>query len=115
LADGWNIPYVSPETFARKLAIVRQHAPDPDRIVTGVNVGLVLSEHDADAQLQRRFGAAAESVKQGTLHGSVGEVVEKVGRYQQAGADWINLGLRAPFDLDALERFVTEVVPQVRG
>jgi alkanesulfonate monooxygenase SsuD/methylene tetrahydromethanopterin reductase-like flavin-dependent oxidoreductase (luciferase family) len=112
LADGWNIAYASPEDFARKLAIVRQHAPAPDRMVSGVNVGLVFAEKDADEELQRRYGLAADSVKQGTLYGSVSEIVEKVGRYQDAGADWINLGLRAPFDFAALERFATEVVPQ---
>jgi alkanesulfonate monooxygenase SsuD/methylene tetrahydromethanopterin reductase-like flavin-dependent oxidoreductase (luciferase family) len=112
LADGWNVAYVSPEMFRRKLAIVRQHAPDPDRIVTGVNVGLVFAGRDADEELRRRYGAAAQFVKEGTLYGSVDEVVEKVGRYREAGADWVNLGLRAPFDFDALERFATVVAPQ---
>ncbi len=114
LADGWNVAYVSPEAFAQKLAIVQEHAPFPDRLVTGVNVGLVFADRDADEELRRRFGAAAEFVKAGSLHGSVDQIVDKIGRYQAAGADWINLGLRAPFDLDAVERFATEVVPQTR-
>jgi alkanesulfonate monooxygenase SsuD/methylene tetrahydromethanopterin reductase-like flavin-dependent oxidoreductase (luciferase family) len=113
LADGWNVPYVSPESFGRKLAIVREHAPAPERIATGVNVGLVFAERDADAELERRFGAAADLVKLGTLYGSVGQIVEKISRYRGAGADWINLGLRAPFDLGGLERFATEVIPQL--
>ena len=29
LADGWNIAFVSPEDFARKRAIVMEHAPAP--------------------------------------------------------------------------------------
>jgi alkanesulfonate monooxygenase SsuD/methylene tetrahydromethanopterin reductase-like flavin-dependent oxidoreductase (luciferase family) len=112
LADGWNVPYVSPEAFARKLAIVRQHTTGPRRIVTGVNVGLVFADKNADEELRRRYGPAVDFIKEGSLHGSVGEVVDKVGRYQEAGADWINLGLRAPFDFEALERFATQVVPQ---
>jgi alkanesulfonate monooxygenase SsuD/methylene tetrahydromethanopterin reductase-like flavin-dependent oxidoreductase (luciferase family) len=106
------VAYVSPEAFGHKLGIVREHAQAPERIVTGVNVGLVFADRDADEELSRRYGAAAEYVKQGSLYGSVDEVVDKVGRYRQAGADWINLGLRAPFDFAALERFATEVVPQ---
>jgi alkanesulfonate monooxygenase SsuD/methylene tetrahydromethanopterin reductase-like flavin-dependent oxidoreductase (luciferase family) len=113
LADGWNIAYVSPEEFRRKLAIVHDHSPAPEHLVTGVNVGLVFADRDADAELQRRYGDAAHHVKDGTLYGTVGEIVDKIGRYQQAGADWINLGVRAPFDFDALERFATDVVPQV--
>ena len=31
--------------------------------------------------------------------------------YVDAGADWVILALRAPFDLDALERFAVEVAP----
>jgi alkanesulfonate monooxygenase SsuD/methylene tetrahydromethanopterin reductase-like flavin-dependent oxidoreductase (luciferase family) len=112
LADGWNVAYVSPEQFSRKLAIVRQHAPAPESIVTGVNVGLVFADKDADEELRRRYGDAADRVKEGTLYGSVDEIVDKIGRYRDAGADWINVGIRAPFDLAALERFATEVVPQ---
>jgi alkanesulfonate monooxygenase SsuD/methylene tetrahydromethanopterin reductase-like flavin-dependent oxidoreductase (luciferase family) len=115
LADAWNVPYVSPEAFARKLDIVREHAPDPARIVTGINVGLVFADRDADEELRRRYGAGAEYVKGGTLYGSVDEIIDKIGRYQDAGADWINLGLRAPFDYAAIERFVTDVLPRVEN
>jgi alkanesulfonate monooxygenase SsuD/methylene tetrahydromethanopterin reductase-like flavin-dependent oxidoreductase (luciferase family) len=112
LADGWNIAYVSPEAFGRKLEIVRQHSAHPDRLVTGVNVGLVFAEKNADEELKLRYGDAADLVKEGTLYGSVEQIVDKIGRYRQAGVDWINLGLRAPFDLAALRRFATEVIPQ---
>jgi alkanesulfonate monooxygenase SsuD/methylene tetrahydromethanopterin reductase-like flavin-dependent oxidoreductase (luciferase family) len=112
LADGWNIAYVSPEAFARKLEIVQRHSAHPERIVTGVNVGLVFAEKNADEELKLRYGDAADLVKEGTLYGSVEQILDKIGRYQQAGADWINLGLRAPFDLAALGRFATEVIPR---
>lgn len=113
LADAWNTPYVSPEDFARKRAIVLEHAPAPERFVTGVNLGLVFAESDVDEELRRRFGATAPYIKPGTLCGSVAEIVDRIGQYQAVGADWINLGLRAPFDLAAIERFATEVLPQV--
>jgi alkanesulfonate monooxygenase SsuD/methylene tetrahydromethanopterin reductase-like flavin-dependent oxidoreductase (luciferase family) len=112
LADGWNIAYVSPEAFAPKLEIVQRHSAHPDRLVTGVNVGLVFAEKNADEELKIRYGDAADLVKEGTLYGSVEQIVDKIGRYQQAGVDWINLGLRAPFDLAALQRFATEVIPR---
>ena len=39
------------------------------------------------------------------LKGSDEEIIDRIGQYVDAGADQVNLALRAPFDLDALERF----------
>ncbi len=39
------------------------------------------------------------------LTGSDAEVIDRIGQYVAAGAEQINLALRAPFDRDALERF----------
>jgi alkanesulfonate monooxygenase SsuD/methylene tetrahydromethanopterin reductase-like flavin-dependent oxidoreductase (luciferase family) len=114
LGDGWNVAVVSPEDVARKRSVVMQHAPRPQHMKVGVNVGLVFTEGDPDRELNRRWGESADFVRAGTLYGSVNQVADKVGRYQEAGADWINIAMRAPFDLQALERFSTEVIPQLR-
>ena len=47
----------------------------------------------------------APRVRPGVLGGSVQEVVDRVGEYVAAGAGQVNLALRAPFDVDALEQF----------
>ena len=39
------------------------------------------------------------------LGGSVDEVVDRIRQYVDAGADQVNIALRAPFDLDSLEMF----------
>ena len=114
LADGWNVAYTAPEDFKRKLAIVREHEQRPTPIVTGTNVGFVPTEGDVDDELRQRFGDYGPMVKMSAVAGTSAAMVEQIGRYQEAGAEWINLGLRAPFDLGALERFATEVLPQVR-
>ena len=44
-------------------------------------------------------------MRPGVLSGSVDQVVDRIGEYVDAGADQVNLALRAPFDVDALERF----------
>jgi len=31
-------------------------------------------------------------------------VIDTIGRYVEAGADQVNIALRAPFDLDAIDR-----------
>ena len=58
-----------------------------------------------EESLRGQFGGMADFVRPGVLSGSVDEVVERVGEYVEAGADQVNLALRAPFDVDALEQF----------
>ncbi len=106
-ADGWNAPFVSPETFAAKKAVLRRHCEeigrDPGEIMCAVNVGLAWTEDS----LRQQFGHITEFVRPGVLTGSIDQVADSVGEYVAAGADQINLALRAPFDVDALERFST--------
>lgn len=109
LADGWNVPFVSPETFAAKRDVLHRHCDavgrDPAAIRTAVNVGLCWTEE----QLQRQFGRIAEVVRPGVLGGTDAEVADKVAAYEAAGADQVNLSMRAPWDLDGLERFAAAV------
>jgi len=64
-------------------------------------VGLAYSE----ANLQQQFGAISDLVRPGVLTGSDDEIMARIGEYVAAGADQVNIALRAPFDLDAIERF----------
>lgn len=104
-ADGWNVPFVSPDTFAHKSGVLDQHCAtvgrDPGEIRRAVNVGLAFS----DASLRQQFGALADMVRPGVLTGSDQQIVDRIGEYVAAGAHQVNLALRAPFDLEALERF----------
>jgi len=114
-ADGWNVPFIPPDEWARKSKVLDEHCAtvgrDPAEIVKTVNVGMAFTEEE----LTRQFGRMASYVKPGVLSGSVQEMVDKVGGYVEAGAQWVILAMRAPFDRDGLERFATEVVPAVRG
>jgi alkanesulfonate monooxygenase SsuD/methylene tetrahydromethanopterin reductase-like flavin-dependent oxidoreductase (luciferase family) len=98
---------VAPETFAAKRAVLHRHCADigrdPSEIVCAVNVGLAWDEEG----LRRQFGAISDFVRPGVLSGSVDEVVDRIGEYATAGADQVNLALRAPFEVDALEQFAT--------
>lgn len=106
-ADGWNIPFVSPEKFAQKLAVLHQHCADvgrdPSEIRCAVNVGLAWTKDSLKAQ----FGRLARAVQPGVLSGSDDEVIDRINQYVEAGADQVNLALRAPFDVEALDRFST--------
>ena len=66
-----------------------------------------------DDALRTQFGKLAEFVRPGVLTGSVAEMVDRVGAYADAGADWVILAIRAPFDRDGLEQFAADVLPQL--
>lgn len=110
-ADGWNIPYVAPETFAHKSRVLDEHCArlgrEPSDIVRTVNVGLARSEEDLVAQ----FGAIAEGARPGVLMGSPQEMIDTVGRFRDAGAQQVNLAMRAPFDREGLEFFAERILP----
>jgi F420-dependent oxidoreductase-like protein len=104
-ADGWNAPYLSPDAFAAKRAVLHEHCDavgrDPSEIRCAVNVGLAFTEDS----LTRQFGKLATVVRDGVLSGSDDEIVDRIGSYVAAGADQLNIACRAPFDVEALERF----------
>jgi F420-dependent oxidoreductase-like protein len=108
-ADGWNVPFVSPEQFAHKRQVLHDHCGgvdrDPDTITCTVNVGAAADE----AALLAQFGNIAEIVRAGVLVGSPEQMVDQVGRYTEVGVDQINLAMRAPWDLAVLER-IAEVM-----
>jgi F420-dependent oxidoreductase-like protein len=114
-ADGWNVPFIAPEEWARKANVLDEHCAAVGReakeITKTVNVGMAFT----DEELKRQFGPMANYVKPGVLSGSVQEMVDKVGAYVAAGAEQVILAMRAPFDRDGLERFAAEVMPAVRG
>ena len=112
-ADGWNVPFIAPDAWAHKSGVLDTHCErlgrDPATIERGVNVGMAFD----DESLRAQFGQLAEFFRPGVLTGSVAEMVDRVGAYVDAGADWVILAMRAPFDHDGLERFATEVLPQL--
>jgi F420-dependent oxidoreductase-like protein len=114
-ADGWNIPFVAPDAYRHKVEVLHAHCEregrDPDDITKSVNLTLAWREED----LRSRFGDMTDWVRASALTGSTQEVVDRIGMYGDAGAEWVNLALRAPFDVDGLDRFATEVLPQLSG
>jgi F420-dependent oxidoreductase-like protein len=104
LADGWNVPFVDPATFGHKREVLQRHCEaigrDPSEIRCAVNVGLAWD----DASLRQQFGGIAEAVRPGVLGGSDQEALDRIAEYVKEGADQVNIALRAPWDVEALER-----------
>ncbi len=122
-ADGWNSAYISPKTFARLNANLTAECEkigrDPATLERSTNVMFLLSvDAAAEARLRReldeQWGERAAAVAQGALTGTPEQAVEKILAYHEAGADGLNVALRAPWDDDALAAYLEVVVPAVR-
>ncbi len=83
-ADGWNVPFISPDEFARKNGVLDEHCAnagrDPSQIKRAINTGLAFTE----ASLQQQFGAIAEFVRPGVLTGSDEQVLDAIERLSVA-------------------------------
>jgi F420-dependent oxidoreductase-like protein len=103
-ADGWNVPFVSPSVFAAKRAVLHEWCSevgrDPSEIRCAVNVGYARDEDD----MAEQFANLRMAVAPGVLVGGAAQVAERVQEYVEAGADQVNLALRAPWDRGRLEQ-----------
>jgi F420-dependent oxidoreductase-like protein len=113
-ADGWNVPFLPPDEYARKIGVLDDHCEregrDPATITRAVNVGLAWDEQSLEAQ----FADLARFLRSGVLMGSAQEIVDRIGAYGDAGAEWVIVAIRAPFDVDGLDRLAGEVLPAFR-
>ncbi len=121
-ADGWNIAYVPPEVYRRKIEVLDQWCEkvgrDPKTIMRSINTGFYLGTDKKSAArgLDRMAedGFNVERTGPGMLCGLVSEAVEQIGTFQRAGVTQMNIAFRPPFDFDAYQAFIEEVVPKFR-
>ncbi len=114
-ADEYNVPFASLEDTVAAFDRVREAS-----VVTGRSLVLSTAQTIAvgrdDAEVARRaeaIGQAPHLVRRNGLGGTVGEVVDKLGRYAEAGASRAYLQMFDLSDLDHLELIASEVLPQV--
>ena len=103
-ADGFNMPYVDPNTAADRLerlkAACDKHGRDFDRIDTSVNLGFYMNS-------DRKPDIAPE----GSITGGVQEAVDLIGQFKDVGIKGINIAFRPPVDWDNLQRYIEDVMP----
>ncbi len=123
-ADGWNVPYISPEEFSRLSGILddrcRDASRDPKSVRRAINLTFNLrsTQAEADAEIEKLKGAWGPTfnrVSAGALLGTPADAVDRIRAYVAAGAQDVNIALRAPWDADALRAYLTEVVPALRA
>lgn len=123
-ADGWNLAYMSPEVFRHKNQVLddwcEREDRDPATLARTVNVGFYLKNDASAAETERRrffaqWGPMARLMEGGMLFGTPKAAIERVGQYFNAGATRVTIALRAPFDWDALQSYVEEILPAFNG
>jgi alkanesulfonate monooxygenase SsuD/methylene tetrahydromethanopterin reductase-like flavin-dependent oxidoreductase (luciferase family) len=121
LADGWNAPYVGASTFRELNGVLDDWCSAvgrrPSDVERSVNLMYTLGADDpatVRANLEKQWGELAGVVRQGSLIGRPGDVMEQVAPYVEAGAQLVNVVIRPPWEQDVLEAYITEVVPAMR-
>jgi alkanesulfonate monooxygenase SsuD/methylene tetrahydromethanopterin reductase-like flavin-dependent oxidoreductase (luciferase family) len=123
-ADGWNAAYASPQEFKRLGKVLDDWCHKEDRDPKTVRRAINLSFHlvtDAkdvprmEAELKKAWGPASERMASGALFGTVAQAAERLEAYRAAGADLVTIALRAPWDQPALDGYLNEVVPKLKG
>ncbi|MEV7447873.1 LLM class F420-dependent oxidoreductase [Streptomyces nigra] len=117
-ADEFNMPFASVEDserqFGRVRDAVREAGRRPEDLV--YSNALVVCVGKDDQEVARRaaaIGREVDELKENGLAGSPAEVVEKIGRYQEAGSQRIYLQVLDLHDLDHLELISAEVQSQL--
>lgn len=104
-ADGFNLPYLSPEKVSYRLNRLRDACEaekrDPLELETSVNVRFCMNEDE-----EIPAGLAA-----GSLTGSVSQVTDRIAAYEASGIGGLNLAFRPPIRWDQVEMFIEEVMP----
>ena len=116
-ATGWNAAYISADEFRRLNGVLDRHCEsvgrDPAAIERSNNLMFDLGKDEA--ALAEQWGDMWERVAGGSLNGSADQASERILAFRDAGADLVNVALRAPVAPDLLEQYLTEIAPALRS
>jgi len=123
-ADGWNAAYASPAEFARLSKVLDQWCEKENRDPATVRRAINLSFHvfvdpkraeQAEGELRKAWGPVAPRMVSGSLLGTPDRARETLAAFVAAGATEINVALRAPWDPEALDLYLDDIVPAIKG
>ena len=119
-ADGWNAAYLPPDEFSRVNDVLNHwcedEGRDPGSLKRAANItfNMGLTEKDLERQrqvLQEDWGDMADRIAGGSLLCTPDHAVARILEYVEAGADEINIALRAPWDEETLDAYLETVMP----
>jgi F420-dependent oxidoreductase-like protein len=117
-ADEFNLPFVDEATTETQFARVREacEAQDRDPATMTWSNALVLCVGADEAELDRRaaaIGREKSDLRENGLAGTPQEVLDKIGRYADLGAQRLYLQVLDLADLDHLALVARDVMPHV--
>ncbi len=122
-ADGWNAAYTTVAHFSHLNGVLDQWCEkqnrDPASLKRSINLTFNLGTTAAEVEQERQalraaWGPAAERIEGGALLCTPEQAVERIKAYEAAGADMVNIALRAPWHDQALDAYIEEVMPALR-
>ena len=118
-ADEYNIPFatveVSVAAFGRVREACQEAGRDPGSLRYSAAQTVCCGRDGAElARRAQAIGQQVDDLRRGGLAGSPAEIVDKLGRFADAGATRAYLQVLDLHDLDHLELIAAEVMPQVR-
>jgi F420-dependent oxidoreductase-like protein len=113
-ADEFNVPFASAGDSARQFARVREAAEeigrDPGDLICSNALVACVGRDDAEvARRARAIGREPAELRENGLAGSPAEVVDRIGRFAEAGASRVYLQILDLHDLDHLELIADQV------
>ncbi|MBZ5733762.1 LLM class F420-dependent oxidoreductase [Nocardioides sp. TRM66260-LWL] len=117
-ADEFNVPFMSFDDGQAQVERVRRACEEIGRDPATMtwSTALVLCVAETEAELARRaaaIGREVDELRENGLAGLVPEVVDRIGRYAEAGHDRLYLQTLDLADLDHLRLVAAEVLPAV--
>lgn len=122
-ADGWNAAYTTVEHFTHLNKVLDQWCEkrqrDPASVKRSINLAFNLGTTQAEVDEEREklraaWGPVATRIEGGALLCTPNEAVDRIKQYEAAGANMVNIALRAPWNNDALDTYIEEIMPQLR-
>ena len=115
-ADGFNVPYVSPEEYKQRLDVVErvcgETRRDPAEVRRTVNLGFYMGADEKSAERNKEKALRhPEDQRPGMLVGTAQQVMDRMNEFVAAGAQGINIATRPPVDWDAWHAFIETVLP----
>jgi alkanesulfonate monooxygenase SsuD/methylene tetrahydromethanopterin reductase-like flavin-dependent oxidoreductase (luciferase family) len=114
-AEAWNVDYVKPEDFGRKLAILKDHCRDlgrdPESIAPSY-FGLISVNRDPDKVVRVLSPNLPQNAY--VLNGTPDEVIDQMREFRDLGARHIQLSFVDYPSTDGVETFLEDVWPEIK-
>jgi F420-dependent oxidoreductase-like protein len=116
-ADEYNVPFNSIEdtsaAFERTRAAVRASGRSAPMVYSAAQVLCAGKDEAEVARRAERIGREVPELRENGLAGTPDELVDKIGRFAEAGAERMYLQMLDMSDLDHLELVASQVAPQL--